>query len=64
MSVTETERSSRWLPGSSLGTLRRSFNAASDDKGGHPDDFSISGFSGPVSKLKFITLWELFPLTQ
>ena len=35
-------RSSRWLPWSSLGTLKLVFNVPSDDQGSRPDDLSIS----------------------
>ena len=39
---TETERSSGWLPGSSLETLKLVFNVSNDDEGSHPDDLSVS----------------------
>ena len=39
---TETERSSGWLPWSSLGTLKLTFNVSSDEQGSHPDDLSVS----------------------
>ena len=34
----ETEKPSGWLPWSSLGTLKASFNVPSDDQGSHPSD--------------------------
>ena len=39
---TEMERSSGWLPWSSLKTLNASFNVPSDNQGSHPDDVSVS----------------------
>ena len=38
----ETETSSRWLPWSSLETLKTSFNVPGDDHGSHSVDFSVS----------------------
>ena len=39
---TETERSSGWMPYSSLETLKTSFNVSSDDQGSHSDDLSVA----------------------
>ena len=53
---TETERSSGWLPWSSLGALKLAFNVSSDDKGSHPDVLSISVHQSTIS-LKFDIYW-------
>ena len=39
---TDMERSSGWLPLSSLETLKLDFNVFSDNQGSHPDDLFIS----------------------
>ena len=39
---TESERSSKWLSSSSLGTLKLVFSVSSNDQGSHPDDLCIS----------------------
>ena len=40
--ITETDTSSRWLPGLSLEALKLAFSASGDDWGGHPGDISVS----------------------
>ena len=35
------ERSSRWMPWSSLGTLKLAFNISSEEQGSHPDNLSV-----------------------
>ena len=40
--ITETDTSSRWLPGLSLGALKLAFSASGDGWGGHPGDVSVS----------------------
>ena len=39
---TETERSSEWLPWSTLGKLKLVFNVPSDDQGSHPGELFFS----------------------
>ena len=34
------QKSSGWLPWSSLGTLKHVFNVPSDDQGSHPEDLN------------------------
>ena len=40
--ITETDMSSRWRPGLSLGALKLAFSASGDGWGGHPGDISVS----------------------
>ena len=47
---TEAERSSEWLPWSSLGTLKPVFDASSGDQGSHVDDLSVS-VNGSIGKM-------------
>ena len=46
--ITERERSSGWLPWSSLGTLKLAFNASNDDQGNHPEALFISVINNPA----------------
>ena len=52
--ITETDTSSRWLPGSSLGALKLAFSASGDGWGGHPGDISVSLMKSPCIHIYFI----------
>ena len=52
--ITETDKSSRWLPGLSLGALKLAFNASGDGWGGHPGDISVSLMKSPCTHIVFI----------
>ena len=48
---TEMERSSEWLPWSSLVTLKLAFNVTGDDQGSQPDDLSASVHQNALFKV-------------
>ena len=52
--ITETDTSSRWLPGLSLGALKLAFSACGDGWGGHPGDISVSLMKSPCIHIYFI----------
>ena len=52
--ITETDTSSRWLPGLSLGALKLAFSASGDGCGGHPGDISVSLMKSPCIHIYFI----------
>ena len=52
--ITETDTSSRWLPGLSLGALELAFSACGDGWGGHPGDISVSLMKSPCIHIYFI----------
>ena len=52
--ITETDTSSRWLPGLSLGALKLAFSASGDGLGGHPGDISVSLMKSPCIHIYFI----------
>ena len=52
--ITETDTSSRWLPGLSLGALKLAFSASGDGWGGHPGDISVSLMKSPCIHIYFM----------
>ena len=52
--ITETDTSSRWLPGSSLGALKLAFSASGDGWGGNPGDISVLLMKSPCIHIYFI----------
>ena len=52
--ITETDTSSRWLPGLSLGALKLAFSASGDGWGGHPGDVSVSLMKSPCIHIYLI----------
>ena len=61
MNHTETEKSSGWLPWSSLGTLKLASKISSDDQGSHPDDLFLSLISQVTSQVTWTQVtWLIF----
>ena len=52
--ITETDTSSGWLPGLSLGALKLAFSASGDGWGGHPGDVSVSLMKSPCIHIYLI----------
>ena len=52
--ITETDTSSGWLPGLSLGALRLAFSVSGDGWGGHPGDVSVSLMKSPCIHIYLI----------
>ena len=61
--ITETDTSSRWLPGLSLGgggAVQLAFSASGDGWGGHPGDISVSLMKSPcihIYSIQCLTHW-------
>ena len=64
MNHTETEKSSGWLPWSSLGTLKLASKISSDDQGSHPDDLFLSLISQVTSQVTWTQVtWLILECT-
>ena len=58
--ISETDTSSRWLPGSSLEALKLAISASGDGWGSHPGDISVSLMKSPcihIYLIQCLTYW-------